>query len=84
MGRTAQTISILLIAAFLTGVSVCGGESKKNAAELVSVTLNGLEIGIDAETGGVLTLSYPGPGKMLDAASGSAGIVDVAYPIKKF
>jgi len=56
-------------------------ESKSGTVEAV---LNGLRITLDSRTGGILRLDYAGPGKMLQARSDTAGIVDLAYPVKDF
>ncbi|HZM01444.1 MAG TPA: hypothetical protein VFC44_00345 [Candidatus Saccharimonadales bacterium] len=51
---------------------------------LVEATLNGLKITIDEQTGSIVGLEYPGPGKILEAKPAVAGIIDVAYPIPEF
>lgn len=50
----------------------------------VTATLNGLEIVLDQETGAIRRMSYEGPGLLLEAEAGEAGLVDVAYPIEEF
>lgn len=49
-----------------------------------AVTLNGLEIGIDQETGNIVRLAHASTGAMLKAQARSAGLLDVAYPIPEF
>ncbi len=53
-------------------------------ANIKKVTLNGLDITLDNQTGAILQLDYPGPGTLLDADAAEAGLVDVAYPIEQF
>ena len=53
-------------------------------AHIKKVTLNGLDITLDSQTGAILQLNYPGPGTLLDADAAEAGLVDVAYPIEQF
>ena len=39
---------------------------------------------MDADAGGIVKMSYPGVGAMLDTQARDAGIIDLAYPIKAF
>ncbi|MEJ7780388.1 MAG: hypothetical protein WKF68_12445 [Daejeonella sp.] len=57
---------------------------KTYATGTVEVTLNGLKITIDKQTGSITGLDYPGPGKILEAAPERAGLIDVAYPLPEF
>ncbi|HEY3282468.1 MAG TPA: DUF6259 domain-containing protein [Armatimonadota bacterium] len=50
----------------------------------VKAVLNGLSISVDARTGALRRLEYPGPGLLLDADAGEAGLVDLAYPVEGF
>jgi len=68
-----------LITILLAGNAVFGAETGT-----VKTTLNGLEITLDSQTGSILSLSYPGPGKMLEAKPENASIIDMAAPIEKF
>lgn len=61
----------------LIAAPVFGGEKMK-------VTLNGLNLTLDADSGCILTLDYDGPGTMLESAPERAGLVDLAYPDEKF
>ena len=54
------------------------------AADTVSASLNGLELEIEKGTGSIVSLSVPGQGKILDARSEAASILDLAYPIPEF
>jgi hypothetical protein len=48
----------------------------------VRCTLNGLELTLDGETGGLIGMRHPGVATLLRAPSESAGLVDVADPIE--
>ena len=54
------------------------------AAPPVKAVLNGLQLEIDADTGGLLRLAYPGVGDLLQATPERSGIIDLAYPVKEF
>lgn len=51
---------------------------------VIHATLNGLAIAIDAQTGGIVGLSYDGPGQILESPANEAAAIDMAYPIKTF
>ncbi|MHB1001325.1 MAG: DUF6259 domain-containing protein [Armatimonadota bacterium] len=53
-------------------------------SKTVEANLNGLQLSIDSKTGGIVKMSYPGPGTMIDASPGETGMIDLAYPIKQF
>lgn len=53
-------------------------------AKQIDVTLNGLELRIDSDSGCITRMSYPGPGVMLESEPGQGGLVDTAYPIEAF
>jgi hypothetical protein len=53
-------------------------------AATVSASLNGLKITFDQASGAILRLEYPGPGVLLEAEAGEAGLVDAAYPLPEF
>lgn len=66
-------------------VSACGAPLLGgNSVNEVQATLNGLQVSIDAESGSILRLSYPGPGNLLEALPERAGLVDLAYPIEAY
>lgn len=48
------------------------------------VSINGLEVSIDRQTGSLIELSYPATGIILHALPKSAGLLDVAYPVPQF
>jgi len=51
---------------------------------VVKATLNGLQLVFDAQSGSILTMTYPATGVMLQSTPDSAGIVDMAFPVKEF
>jgi hypothetical protein len=53
-------------------------------AEVVNVSLNGLDIGIDGDSGSIVSLRSPYAGEMLTARPDAAGVLDVAYPTETF
>ncbi|HOW71014.1 MAG TPA: DUF6259 domain-containing protein [Phycisphaerae bacterium] len=53
-------------------------------SDLTAIRLNGLELGLDTQTGAIRRLEYAGPGTLLDAEPPEAGLIDVAYPIEAF
>jgi hypothetical protein len=69
--------SLLIVAVFFTEGIAIGAESE------IEATLNGLHLTIDAKTGSIVGMSYPGVGKMLEASAEQASIIDLAYPIKE-
>ncbi|MEP6662700.1 MAG: hypothetical protein ABJC04_03450, partial [Verrucomicrobiota bacterium] len=73
----------ILIAGFLTLIPLTGfsGPGRENS---FTANLNGLELTFDADTGGLLRLSYPGVGNILEATRERSGLVDLAYPVKEF
>lgn len=50
----------------------------------VNISLNGLELAIDEDSGCITRMSYSGPGVMLESEPGQGGLVDTAYPIETF
>jgi len=53
-------------------------------AATASASLNGLRITFDESSGAILRLEYPGPGVLLEADVGEAGLINVAYPLPEF
>ena len=51
---------------------------------LLEVNLNSLKFGIDKQTGCIVSISNPDTGEFLKASGDTAGLVDLAYPIKAF
>jgi hypothetical protein len=52
--------------------------------DTVHLSLNGLDIALDAQNGSLRQMSSPYTGVILDAPRESAGLVDLAYPIQEF
>jgi hypothetical protein len=50
----------------------------------LKVQLNGLELGIDQQTGSVVSLASSPTGVILRTATPSAGLLDLAYPVDSF
>jgi hypothetical protein len=46
-----------------------------------TITLNGLEVGIDEKDGGIVSLRYPGVGEILASEPDAAGLLDLAFPL---
>ncbi len=84
--------------ALIVSGPVCGGDTVDVASDrqtaqetastssqgVIHATLNGLGITIDARTGGIVGLSYDGPGQILASPASEAAAIDLAYPIKVF
>ena len=60
------------------------GGLKMAQAATVTVPLNGLMVTLDAVSGSILRLVYPGVGVLLEADLEEAGLVDAAYPLPDF
>lgn len=73
---SARRLSWALLAAALA--SSCA------AAETLETTLNGLTIGVDGETGSIVSLGYASTGTILAASPPAAGVLDLAYPTETF
>ena len=46
--------------------------------------INDLDFGVDEQTGGIVSLSYPATGMIITAGPQSAGLLDIAYPFDAF
>ncbi|MGI8965935.1 MAG: hypothetical protein ACR2H1_07590, partial [Limisphaerales bacterium] len=73
-----------ILIAGLFAMTTLLGFSESNVTNSIKTTLNGLEIVFDADTGGLLRLTYPGVGNILEATHERSGLVDLAYPVKEF
>ena len=71
-------------AALLALLTAMGASNVQAAESTLDVTLNGLHISLDAQTGGVVKLSYDGPGTLLETDREGAGLIDLAYPVPTF
>lgn len=74
MSILTSTLAIFAAAAILA--------TSASAAKTVDATLNGLQISVDADTGSILRMEYPGPGVMLEQGVERASAIDLAYPVK--
>jgi hypothetical protein len=77
--RFARRLPVLRLLAALAA-----GPLTAAAAGTIEATLNGLKITLDEQSGSIVGLEYPGPGKMLTAKPETAGLIDLAYPIPEF
>lgn len=66
---------------FLLSVRSAGAQEKTN---VINASLNGLDIVFDASSGSILAMSHPATGIILNTTADSAGIVDMAFPLKEF
>jgi hypothetical protein len=80
MTVTSGKLRVVLAAAALLAPAVV----RAAEPQVASVTLNGLEIGLDRDSGGLVQLTYPATGVALRTAPGDGGILDVAYPVEGF
>lgn len=69
---------------YLWVLVVFAAVSIASAQEVIRFEINGLRFELDAETGGLVTLSHEGPGLMLDSPRDRAGLVDLACPVPEF
>jgi len=76
--RIKQVCLILTVTAVMVAAT-CWAQGA-----VLTVQLNGLEVGIDEETGSIVRLSYPATGIILEAPAKAAGLVDLAYPLDSF
>ncbi len=74
---------VALLLALLLAVSL-PREAAAESPDTKTVQLNGLKIELDCSTGAIRRLDYAGPGTLLEAEAGEAGLIDVAYPIAEF
>lgn len=70
--------------AFLISILTVFGFVSATSAATPTITLNGLTIGVDEETGSILYLAYPEVGVILQATPQAAGLLDMAYPVDAF
>src|SRR6185295_9051685 len=65
-------------------IFIIGTTYAQQQSGVVKANLNGLEFIFDAQTGSILHMSYPATGIMLQTTADSAGIVELAFPVKEF
>ncbi|MEO8763515.1 MAG: hypothetical protein ABI416_04470 [Ginsengibacter sp.] len=63
---------------------IIGGIPAQQSPGLVNATLNGLQFVFDEQSGSILSISHPATGTMLQSSRDSAGIVDLAFPVREF
>ena len=63
------------------GLALSGCPARAPAVEL---TLNGLQVVLDDQTGGIRSMRHEGVGELLDASRDTAGLLDLAWPIPEF
>ncbi len=78
-----RMLFMLLAAGALCPVPAIGETAGAEPPE-IRARLNGLEVVLDGVTGAIRKLIFPGPGALLEAEGGEAGLVDVAFPIPEF
>ena len=76
-----EVIHRLFTSTLLPGLLLSFLESHAAARKM---TLNGLEIGIDEKNGGIVSLRYPGLGKILATEPEAAGLLDLAFPLASY
>lgn len=76
--------NVLTIALALVVISTfqCLATAQENKTK--EATLNGLHLILDANSGSILKMSYPGAGTIMDSKPDLAGMIDLAYPVKEF
>jgi hypothetical protein len=72
-----RALSLFYLGMLLFGAATAG-------ASVVKVRLNNLELGIDSESGSIVTIDSPNTGTLLQAVPESAGLLDLAYPVDSF
>ena len=65
-------------------VLIIGGGSAQQPGGVVKATLNGLQFVFDEQNGSIVSMSHPATGVMLQCGRDSAGIIDLALPVKEF
>ena len=74
-GRVIAQVTCLM----LLGLTAWAGE-----ARVCTFRLNGLDLGVDCQTGSVIHLASSATGVILDGPLESAGLLEVAYPVDSF
>jgi len=82
--QLALTSAIMLLLSSSAFNAQAQNNKIKSSNETVESVLNGLKITIDKQSGSILGLEYPGPGKILETSREHSGLVDVAYPLPEF
>jgi len=82
--RLTKTLTAAIVLTSMAIYLTLTPSAKGASTKTIEAKLNGLHIIFDAESGSIIELKYPGPGKMLDTAPKYAGLVDLAYPRDDF
>lgn len=80
MSNKAMVVAMRWWSVVFAVLSAGGAEAGSGPGQVVTATINGLEIALDAKTGSILGLTYPGPGRMLQTTPNAGGILDLACP----
>ena len=65
-------------------IFLLSGTHAQQTSGVVEATLNGLQFVFDEQSGSILRMYYPATGVMLETTPDSAGIVELAFPVKEF
>src|SRR6476620_6724042 len=65
-------------------IFLLSGTHAQQTSGVVEATLNGFQFVFDEQSGSILRMSYPATGVMLETTPDSAGIVELAFPVKEF
>lgn len=79
-----NVLTIISLSALIAPLPFASQSHGQEASKVVKTTLNGANLVFDAQTGSLVSLSYPGPGTMIDATPEKASLLDLAYPVKDF
>jgi hypothetical protein len=81
-GTIKRTLAVLATLGVCTlfSLGLVGAEQPST----VNITLNGLQVKVDAQTGSIVYLHYPATGVLLNSSRASSGLLDLAYPVKAF
>src|SRR5437870_4418820 len=82
--RIRSLAALAGVVAGLLAFALFGGSLASAAPQTIEATLCGLKITLDQETGSILELNYPGPGRILQTIPERSSLVDLAYPITEF
>jgi len=74
----------LMIALALVVIATFQCLAAEKEIKTKEATLNGLHLLLDANSGSILKMSYPGAGTIMDSKPDLAGMIDLAYPVKEF
>jgi hypothetical protein len=84
MAKKIVSYSLVLTVLFLANFAIATDGEPVDSTANVTITLNGLTMVFDSQTGCILNMSYPEAGTFLNCERERASIFDMAYPIEKF